>query len=137
MTRTTESAPNATYEQLIEAARQASKHSYSPISRYPVGAAVLTADGTVYTGCNIENANLTTSVCAERSAAIKAICDGHRQFQAVAVVTPIAGSWPCGNCRQFLAEFGRQVTIVIAAGEGKIKTETLQSLLPEAPVASR
>src|SRR5579884_4257606 len=86
MTRTTEPAP-VSYEQLIEAARLAKRHSYSPSSRYPVGAAILTADGQVYTGCNIENSNFDLSVCAERSAAIKALCDGQRQFVVMAVVT--------------------------------------------------
>jgi cytidine deaminase len=130
MPRTTEREGEVTYEQLLEAARQAARHSYSPVSKYPVGCAILTESGAVFTGCNIENANLDLSVCAERSAAIKAVTEGDRRFKTIAVVTPVPESWPCGNCRQFLVEFGRQAVVIVPQADGKIKSLTLDELLP-------
>lgn len=91
---------------MIQAAREAAAHAYCPYSSYPVGAAVLVADGQVYTGCNVENTSYGLSNCAERTAIFKAVSAGCREFTALAVVggTERAAS-PCGACRQVLAEF--------------------------------
>ncbi|MGB9640234.1 MAG: cytidine deaminase [Anaerolineales bacterium] len=116
--------------QLIEAAKQARQWAYAPYSHYLVGAAVLTSSGRIYDGVNIENAAFPATVCAERVALFKAISEGERQFIALAVVTNNGGT-PCGICRQVLAEFGLDTTILVANDSGEIKLEiSLQELLP-------
>lgn len=118
-------------EELIRKANEAREQAYAPYSRYQVGAAVLTADGQVFTGCNIENAAFPSSLCAERVAIFKAVSEGHRQLRAIAVVTSNGGS-PCGGCRQVMREFGgKQLTVLIADGSGTLLEElTLEELLP-------
>lgn len=118
-------------EELIRKANEAREQAYAPYSRYQVGAAVLTADGQVFTGCNIENAAFPSSLCAERVAIFKAVSEGHRQLRAIAVVTSNGGS-PCGGCRQVMREFGgKQLTVLIADGSGTLLEElTLDELLP-------
>ena len=98
------------YEKLMEAARQARGNAWCPYSHFAVGAALLTEDGAVYTGCNVENASYSLGVCAERTAFFKAVSDGHRRFRAIAVCgapegeEPEQSCPPCGACRQVLAE---------------------------------
>jgi cytidine deaminase len=118
-------------EELIRKANEAREQAYAPYSRYQVGAAVLTADGQVFTGCNIENAAFPSSLCAERVAIFKAVSEGHRQLRAIAVVTSNGGS-PCGGCRQVMREFGgKQLIVLIADGSGTLLEEfTLDELLP-------
>jgi len=118
-------------EELIRKANEAREQAYAPYSRYQVGAAVLTADGQVFTGCNIENAAYPSSLCAERVAIFKAVSEGHRQLRAIAVVTSNGGS-PCGGCRQVMREFGgKQLIVLIADGSGTLLEElTLEELLP-------
>ena len=118
-------------EELIRKANEAREQAYAPYSRYQVGAAVLTADGQVFTGCNIENAAFPSSLCAERVAIFKAVSEGHRQLRAIAVLTSNGGS-PCGGCRQVMREFGgKQLTVLIADGSGTLLEEfTLDELLP-------
>lgn len=118
-------------EELIRKANEAREQAYAPYSRYQVGAAVLTADGQVFTGCNIENAAFPSSLCAERVAIFKAVSEGHRQLRAIAVVTSNGGS-PCGGCRQVMREFGgKQLVVLIADGSGTLLEElTLEELLP-------
>jgi len=118
-------------EELIRKANEAREQAYAPYSRYQVGAAVLTADGQVFTGCNIENAAFPSSLCAERVAIFKAVSEGHRQLRAIAVVTSNGGS-PCGGCRQVMREFGgKQLVVLIADGSGTLLEElTLDELLP-------
>ena len=99
-----------TPEKLIELAKEAMKHAYIPYSGYKVGAALLCADGTVYQGCNIENASFPPPICAERTAFFKAVYDGHRDFTAIAICGgkdgAIEGQFPpCGVCRQVMREF--------------------------------
>ncbi len=119
-------------EELVQTALQAQKWSYSPYSKYAVGAAVRTASGRIYDGANIENAAYPTSICAERVAAFKAVFEGEREIQAVAVVTRNGGT-PCGSCRQVLAEFGLQAVVLIADESGTILQETsVAELLPGA-----
>ncbi len=120
-----------TDNQLLQAARKALQHSYHPYSQFAVGAALLCEDGTVYTGCNIENAAYSATVCAERTAFFKAISDGKRQFTAIAVVGSADPCYPCGVCRQVMAEFcGGDFRIVLEGENGKIEQHTLSQLLP-------
>jgi len=117
---------------LIQTAIEARKWAYAPYSNYPVGAALLTASGRIYDGVNVENAAYPTTICAERVAVFKAVSEGERDFQAIAVVTENGGS-PCGSCRQVLAEFGLEITVIIADTAGNLIEElTLSDLLPQA-----
>jgi len=112
------------------------ERSYAPYSGYRVGAALLTADGTVYTGCNIENASYTPTICAERTAVFKAVSEGARQFTAIAVAGGkdgvISGAFPpCGVCRQVMAEFcSPDFPILVVTGEDTFVRYTLGELLP-------
>ena len=117
---------------LLETARTAVEDSYAPYSEYRVGAAIETADGTVYTGCNIENANYSNSIHAEELALGKAVQDGHREFARLAVASDKRdGVTPCGMCRQSLAEFcGEPLPIYCDEGDGEVSEYTLGELLP-------
>lgn len=124
------------YTDLIEQAKQAMTAAYAPYSGFRVGAALLCADGSVYTGCNIENAAYSPTLCAERTAFAKAISEGKRQFTAIAVCGGkdgvITGTCtPCGVCRQVMAEFcGEDFKILLADRQGW-EMRTLSQLLPE------
>ena len=125
-----------TPEQLIELAKNAMTKAYAPYSGFQVGAALLCADGTVYQGCNIENASFSPTVCAERTAIFKAVSEGHRDFAALAVCGGkhgvIEGFFPpCGVCRQVMREFCRDDFPVYLAGvSGTWQLKTLEELLP-------
>src|SRR5579883_3061170 len=102
---------------LLKEAREACKNSYSPYSQFPVGAALLTRGGKVFSGCNVENASYGNTICAERTAIVKAVSEGYKDFEMIAVVCIKArDAWPCGACRQFISEFGAHITVV---SEGK------------------
>jgi cytidine deaminase len=107
---------------LIEKAISASQNAYAPYSGYPVGAALQTSDGVIFTGCNVENAAYPVTICAERTALVKAVSEGYRQFEAIAVVTRNGGS-PCGMCRQMLYEFAPDLRVIIADLRGVIHTD--------------
>lgn len=120
-----------TDHELIARALEARKAAYAPYSHFAVGAALLCADGTVYTGCNLENASYPCGLCAERVAAAKALSEGRRTFTALAV----AGSseercTPCGLCRQFLYEFAPELTVLCANRTGDYERHLLSELLP-------
>jgi cytidine deaminase len=118
--------------QLIQLAQHARDKAYAPYSNYRVGAALVTASGRFFSGCNVENAAYPTGICAERVAVFKAVSEGERQFSAIAVVTSNGGT-PCGSCRQVLAEFGLETVVLIADEEGKLCQECrLSELLPGA-----
>ena len=125
-----------TGEKLLELAVQAMEKAYAPYSGFKVGAALLCADGTVYQGCNIENASYSPTNCAERTAFFKAIYDGHRDFAAIAVCGgkdgEITGYFPpCGVCRQVMREFCQDDFIIYMAGpDGQYEKLTLAELLP-------
>lgn len=126
------SQPEAALAALVRAATVAQAGAYAPYSGYPVGAAVLTADGRVFTGCNVENAAYGSTICAERVAVWTAVAAGALRLVAVAVVTPNGGT-PCGACRQVLAEFGGpDLAIGVAAPNGGLTGYTLGELLPHA-----
>lgn len=116
---------------LEQAARAAAAHAYAPYSKFPVGAAVLTADGTRYVGCNVENASFGLTNCAERTAVFNAVAAGHREITCVAIHTPTATpTAPCGACRQVLREFGASMQVIATCdGPDRIET-TLNQLLP-------
>ena len=123
---------NELRQKLVEAALQARRWAYAPYSTYHVGAALLTSSERIYDGVNVENAAYPTSMCAERVAVFKAVSDGERQFEAIAVATSNGGT-PCGACRQVLSEFGLETLVLVIDGEGKIVQETqLSALLPGA-----
>ena len=117
--------------ELVTLAAQAREAAYAPYSKYKVGAALLAKSGKVYTGCNIENAVYSLTICAERTAVVKAVSEGEHAFEAIAVVTSNGGT-PCGSCRQVLAEFGLDIRVLIATPEGLIGEETVDALLPGA-----
>jgi cytidine deaminase len=129
-------APLDDSEPLVEAARQARLHSVSPFSNFSVGAAVRTASGKVYTGCNIESASYGLTVCAERVAIWKALSElseDERQFTALAVVADTETlTPPCGTCRQIIWEFARGATIVFANLKGESEIFHIGDLLPRA-----
>ena len=117
---------------LVQAAIEAAERSYSPYSKYAVGAALLTKSGEVVLGTNVENAVYPLTLCAERVAVFKAVSDGMQEFDAIAVATRDGGT-PCGSCRQVLAEFALDAIVYIADFEGKIHQETtVRELLPHA-----
>jgi cytidine deaminase len=119
-------------QSLIDLANEARRRAYVPYSHYPVGAALRTKSGRLYTGVNVENAAYPQTMCAERVAVFKAVSDGETDFEVIAVVTDNGGS-PCGGCRQVLAEFGLDTIVLIANGEGKLqKVVTVAELLPDA-----
>jgi cytidine deaminase len=118
-------------KKLISAARRAQRQAHAPYSKFKVGAALLTKSGKIYTGCNVENASYGLTICAERVAITKAVSEGHRQFQALAVICPSAQPTPCGACRQFMAEFG-DLTVICADSRNlqRVETYRLSELLP-------
>ena len=115
---------------LIEAAQAVRQHAYAPYSRYLVGAALLTANGRIVTGCNVENASYGLAMCAERTAVFKMVSDGERQITAVAVATENGGS-PCGACRQVLAEFAGDIPVLLVDKADNVRMTTLHTLLPD------
>ena len=125
--------------ELIRSAMEERKKAYVPYSGYMVGAAALTSDLRIYTGCNIENASYTPTVCAERTAIFKAVSEGKRALKAVAVVGSPKGeeisqySFPCGVCRQVMREFAdpQTLVVIVARGEADYKLFRLSELLPE------
>jgi cytidine deaminase len=118
-------------KQLIKKALEAQDKAYVPYSGFKVGAALLTKSGNIYTGCNIESASYTPTICAERTAISKAVSEGEQDIEAIAVVgNPEQFTYPCGVCRQVIREFGRDATIIIAKNENEYKMYKLDELLP-------
>jgi len=123
---------NEERQALIDLANTARQRAYVPYSNYPVGSALRTKTGRIYTGVNVENAAYPQTMCAERVAIFKAISDGEKEFEVISVVTDNGGS-PCGGCRQVMAEFALDMIVLMADGNGKlIKETTVKELLPEA-----
>ena len=117
---------------LLRAARQARRHAHAAFSKFKVGAALETADGTIVTGCNIENATYGLTMCAERVAMFKALSEGHRRFRRIAIVADTSEPTPpCGACRQILWEFGGDLEIVLANLRRETARHQLRALLPE------
>ena len=120
-------------EILVELARQVREEAYAPYSAFPVGAALLGRSGRVFTGCNVENASYPLGMCAERAALFKAVSEGEREFEAIAVASS-TGATPCGACRQVLSEFSGPagaLRVVVADTANSVRTFTIAELLPE------
>lgn len=121
-------------EQLVQRAVETAKNAYAPFSKFHVGAAMVTEDGSVFTGCNVENSSYGLTICAERNAIFAAVAAGHRKLKAVAIVAkgdPLP--WPCGACRQVIAEFAEPDCPIFVASvdqPDRIEKSTLGSLLP-------
>ena len=121
------------YEKLFKEAEKARGKAYTPYSKFKVGAAVLTTDGKIFTGCNIENASFGLTVCAERVAILKAISEGSYKFEAMAIVGDTERPCsPCGACRQVIFEFGEDIKIAMSNLKGDVKIKKISELLPEA-----
>ena len=120
-----------TDQELLELARKAAEHTYSPYSHFPEGAALECADGTVFTGCNIENAAYGDTMCAERTAVFKAVSEGHRDFVRIAVWgNSQEYCYPCGSCRQVLSEFSRNILVICGKGDGTWMSAPLSDMMP-------
>jgi cytidine deaminase len=119
-------------EQLIDAARRVQQHAYAPASRFRVGAALLANDGSIFVGCNVENASYGLTICAERAAVCAGVAAGARRFHTVVISTDLdEPARPCGACRQVLAEFGPTMKVILI-GRGSVRRETtLATLLPD------
>lgn len=122
-----------TDRELINEAVRAAKNAYAPYSKFAVGAALECSDGAIYTGCNIENAALGSSICAERVALFKAVSDGRRRFTRIAVFADSADYCvPCGACRQVLCEFAPNIELLCVRSDGRYVSYKLNALLPAA-----
>ena len=123
-------------DQLVRVATEARDQAYAPHSHFYVGAALLVPGGEIVSGCNVENASYSLSICAERVAVASAVVSGHRQFHAIAIAS-VGGVTPCGACRQFLSEFGIELQIVMTdVLTGARQIRRLSQLLPDAFDAS-
>lgn len=120
-----------TDKKLFRMAVNASENAYAPFSNFHVGAALLAKDGKIYTGVNVENSSFGGTICAERTAMVKAISDGCREFEAIAIAGNGGTSWPCGICRQFMYEFCPELRVISGDSEDELKVYTLKELLPE------
>ena len=121
-----------TNKDLLSIADKALENAYAPYSKFHVGAALLCKDGTVFTGCNIENATYGATNCAERTAIFKAVSEGQRDFEAIAIVSSGGGeTFPCGICRQVMAEFAPEMKIVLRNENNEECIYTLVELLPK------
>eukprot|EP00158_Paraphelidium_tribonemae_P000521 Partr_v1_DN22686_c0_g1_i1_m5230 putative cytidine deaminase len=137
---------NARNQRLVEASKEAMKHSYAPYSKFHVGAALIDKNGTIWTGCNVENCSYGGAICAERTAYVKAVSEGVREFEAIAISAYSSSQmasddwiYPCGICRQFMVEFGNveviltRISSTLTTGRNEeTKITTLTELLPEA-----
>lgn len=117
-------------EHLINQAMAVKKRAYTPYSNFKVGAALLGKSGKIYTGCNVESAAYSPTICAERTAISKAVSEGEIEFSAIAVVGSSDYTFPCGVCRQVIREFGKDINIIVANDEKNYKMFTLEELLP-------
>ena len=118
------------HKELFAKAEEAVAHAYAPYSNFHVGAALLTKTGEIYLGANMENSSYGASICAERVAMTKALFDGHREFQAIAVAVDAPGTaWPCGICRQFIFEFGDDIDIIAGADAEHLECYPIKELL--------
>lgn len=119
--------------ELIKRAKKARQNAYSPYSKVRIGAAVLTSDGKIFAGCNIENSSFGLSNCAERTAVFKAVSEGHKKLEAIAIVGESEDfTRPCGACRQVLVEFGPEMRVIRRGVDGFSSDLSIAELLPEA-----
>lgn len=121
-----------TDNELMEMAEKACENAYAPYSKFKVGAALLSSDGRVFTGCNVENSSYGAGICAERTAAVKAVSEGAVRFSSIAIANAGGGlTFPCGICRQFLSEFAEEgFRIILRNDTGELEIFTLEELMP-------
>jgi cytidine deaminase len=120
-------------KELLKQAETAMANAYVPYSKFRVGAALVTGDDQIVTGCNIENASFGGTNCAERTALFKAISEGHKNFKKIAIISDSSNfTYPCGICRQVLSEFGTDIDVIVANNKGEYKIHKLKELLPYA-----
>lgn len=118
--------------ELLEIAKNAMEYAYAPYSNFKVGAALLCSDGTVFTGCNIENASYGASNCAERTAIFKAVSEGKRNFSAIAIVSSSGDeTFPCGICRQVMGEFAPELRIILQRSDGTPSVYLFKDIMPK------
>lgn len=119
------------YNNLVERALMAKENAYAPYSKFKVGAALLSEDGQVFTGCNVENVSFGLTNCAERTAVFQAVSEGHRSFRAIALASDSEKIiTPCGACRQVLLEFGPDTKVIMANNKGEYNVSTVGDLIP-------
>jgi len=116
-------------KELYLAAKNAYANAYAPYSGFYVGAALLTKSGDVFTGVNVENSSYGAAICAERTAFVKAVSEGVREFEAIAVASSGGSAWPCGICRQFMYEFNENLRVITGEDEGHLEVYQLKELL--------
>lgn len=121
---------NKTALMLYEKAKEASLNAYAPFSQFHVGAALMTGEGKIYTGVNIENSSYGATICAERTAFVKAVSEGEREFDAIAVYADGGEAVPCGICRQFMYEFAPEIDIITGTDADNLNIRSLDELLP-------
>lgn len=119
------------YKELYKMALEASENAYAPFSEFKVGAALLTGSGKVYTGVNVENSSYGGTICAERTAFVKAVSEGERDFKAIAIAVGEGQVLPCGICRQFMYEFEPELEVITGVDKENLKVQKLNDLLPE------
>ena len=119
------------YRELYRTAQQVVQYAYAPYSRFKVGAALLTKSGEVFTGVNVENSSFGATICAERTAFVKAVSEGFREFDAIAVVSSDGEAYPCGICRQFMFEFGDDLKVITGEDEDHLHIKEIKELLPD------
>ncbi|MDD3863756.1 MAG: cytidine deaminase [Eubacteriales bacterium] len=116
---------------LYRLAKEALQNAYAPYSKFLVGAALLTESEEVFTGVNVENSSFGATICAERTAFVKAISEGRRDFKAIAIASSGGKAWPCGICRQFMYEFGDDLTVITGPDEDHLEKYDIKELLLE------
>lgn len=119
------------YKELYKMAEKAVDNAYAPYSKFKVGAALLTKEGRVFTGVNVENSSFGATICAERTAYVKAVSEGFREFEAIAVTSDQGKAWPCGICRQFMYEFGNGLVVITGDDADHLEKYTINELLVE------
>ncbi|MCT4508066.1 MAG: cytidine deaminase [Tepidibacter sp.] len=118
-------------KELLKIAEKAKENAYVPYSKFHVGAALLTKSGKVFTGCNVECASYGGTNCAERTAIFKAVSEGEREFEKIAITSDNTGeTYPCGICRQVILEFGRHIKVVLGESEGEYRELSIDELIP-------
>ena len=123
--------PDAYDIELYRRAKENLKNAYVPYSEFPVSAILVDKDGNEYTGVNIENASYSVTVCAERTAMLKAVSEGAREFDRIVIATARGNGWPCGTCRQFMYEFSPDMKVVSGEDIDSLEAYTLEELLPK------
>ncbi len=118
------------YRNLLNLAKKVCRNSYSPYSKFKVGAAVLCGNGSVFCGTNVENVSYGLSICAERAAVFNAVSNGCKEIKALAVYSPKGNITPCGACRQVITEFSKDAVIIYNINENEFKTAKISELLP-------